>query len=94
VRVGTRVRFEPDVWKPVSNYSVDLSDRTGEVIVLDRSVLAVRLDERIEDLDEWANEAVWVIEDVVVDDEPIPPGEARTVRLAEFLASIAKEVAR
>lgn len=58
---GTRVRYRKGTSRPISNFEIDLSGLTGTVEVTDGMVL-VRLDEKLEVLEEWDNCVQYVID--------------------------------
>jgi 5-methylcytosine-specific restriction protein B len=70
---GTRVRLTRDVERFPA---VVRAGRIGTVVLRDRGVLAVRLEEKIEGLADWQNELMWESEDEArADLEPLPESE-------------------
>lgn len=63
---GTKVTFKPNTFFVVQRDSIDISNMT-DVVTYANDTICIRLDERVEALDEWNNELIYQDEEDLED---------------------------
>lgn len=63
LKVGDRVRFGADQFRPIGNWLLPISGLDGTVTVSDKHTLAIKLDVTQEALAEWDNELIYNLPD-------------------------------
>ena len=64
LKIGQKVKFKNSSGKAIVNEWIDFSEKTGFVTSVSRDQVNIKLDDKIEPLDEWDNELIFFDEEV------------------------------